>query len=61
MENESKREKKRNSAKKSSEYQVYTQKHIRCQEKTRPPKSVEPKTTNNGKWIYILKKKGHKY
>jgi len=35
MEKESKREQKRNSAKKSREHQVYTQKHIRLQEKNK--------------------------
>jgi predicted NAD/FAD-binding protein len=35
MEKESKREQKRNSAKKTREHQVYTKKHIRLQEKNK--------------------------
>ena len=35
MEKESKREQKLKSAKKSREYQVYTQKHVRLQEKNK--------------------------
>jgi hypothetical protein len=46
MEKESKREKKRNSAKKAREHQVYTQKHIRLQEKNKSSQAQnKPKST----------------
>jgi len=41
MEKESNREQKRNSAKKSREHQVYTQKHIRLQEKNKSSKGQD--------------------
>lgn len=41
MEKESKREKKRDSAKKAREHQVFTQKHVRLQEKNKSSASQD--------------------